>query len=209
MRSFAAVVAVFFCCYATIFAQLADVQQQQRLMQSTSGNLQTTEATLKNAGATTKDTTGAKSVPVATNPKELIIYLETRNNTGRNEAYSTLLTIQESGELTFQWQTKSGKENTVKAVLANAELKTLQKLLNFEKFSSARPEEFIMFADHMQYLTVKKNGKENTLGLYIDELYPKGIDERIRKQLGKKVDKDIGDFIRYVQMINGRFRWQR
>jgi hypothetical protein len=82
------------------------------------------------------------------------------------------------------------------------------KLLNLEKFITARPEEFIMFADYMQYLTVKKGKKENTIGLYIDELFPKGVDERIRKQLGKKADKEIGDFIRYVQMINGRFRLQ-
>jgi hypothetical protein len=73
--SFAAVLALIVCSYTSSLAQLADPQQQQQLMKSTDGNITITTATVKTTDTTTKP------VPVGKNANDLIIYLESRNNT--------------------------------------------------------------------------------------------------------------------------------
>lgn len=142
--------------------------------------------------------------------QKLQIFLESRNVNGRPEGYETLLSIEENGNLKFEFHTVSHRRDSMHAKLKPRELKALLASLNTQKFFAAEPEQRFAYADWMQSLTVEQGGKTKTIRFMVDVRKPskEAIDQHIQEQFGKQMTNDVWKFVQIIRAINERFRFQ-
>jgi hypothetical protein len=141
--------------------------------------------------------------------KALRIFLESRNVIARPEGYETLLTIEEDGQMRFEFHTVSGRRDSIITKLKPRELQTLKKALNFPKFLESQPVQRLVYADWMQSLTVEKDGKSKNIRFMVDvqKKTPENIDKHIQEQFGEAMTRDVWQFVQLIRAINARFRF--
>lgn len=148
---------------------------------------------------------------VRSNPSQALqIFFESRNVNGRPEGYETLLSIEENGNLKFEFHTVSNRRDSMRAKLKPRELKALLTSLNTQKFFAAEPEQRFAYADWMQSLTVEQGGKSKTIRFMVDVRKPskEAIEQHIQEQFGKQMTGEVWKFVQIIRAINDRFRFQ-
>ncbi|MCU0424889.1 MAG: hypothetical protein MUF71_04605 [Candidatus Kapabacteria bacterium] len=142
--------------------------------------------------------------------KALRIFFESRNVNGRPEGYETLLSIEENGNLKFEFHTVSNRRDSIRAKLKPRELQALIKSFNAPKFFAAEPEQRFAYADWMQSLTVEKDEKAKTIRFMVDIRKPskEAVEKHIQEQLGAAMTKDVWKFVQLIRALNDRFKFQ-
>ncbi len=129
---------------------------------------------------------------------------------GRPEGYETLLSIEENGNLKFEFHTVSNRRDSIRAKLKPRELQALIKSFNAPKFFAAEPEQRFAYADWMQSLTVEKDEKAKTIRFMVDIRKPskEAVEKHIQEQLGAAMTKDVWKFVQLIRALNDRFKFQ-